>query len=60
MREHGIDMPDPTFDANGGARMNLGRGIKPESAKFKKAQEACREVGGIGMGTTDVQDGDEK
>jgi hypothetical protein len=60
MREHGIDMPDPTFDENGGARMELGRGINPESAKFKKAQEACREVGGIGMGTTDVPEGGEK
>ena len=62
MREHGIDMPDPTFDANGGARMNLGRGINPESAKFQKAQKACRDVGGIGAGpsSTDVEEGDEK
>ena len=37
MREHGIDMPDPTFDENGGAQMRLGRGINPESAKFQKA-----------------------
>ena len=58
MREHGIDMPDPTFDSYGGARMEIGRGMNPESAKFKKAQEACREVGG--MGTTDVQEGGEK
>jgi len=51
MREHGIDMPDPTFDENGGARMDLGRGIRPDSPKFKKAQEACGEImGGDGPG----------
>ena len=51
-------MPDPTFDANGGAQMKLGRQINPESAKFQKAQEACRDVGGIGNGpsTTDVEE----
>ena len=57
MREHGIDMPDPTFESNGGARMELGRGIDPQSSKFKKAQEACRSVGGIGMGSTDSVEG---
>jgi predicted small lipoprotein YifL len=57
MREHGIDMPDPTFDSNGGARMELGGGIDPQSPKFKKAQEACRSVGGIGMGSTDSAEG---
>jgi hypothetical protein len=62
MREHGIDMPDPTFDENGGARMELKKGINPQSAKFQKAQQACRDVGGIGAGpaTNDVQEGDGK
>ena len=62
MREHGIDMPDPTFDENGGARMELKNGVNPESAKFQKAQQACRDVGGIGAGpaTNDVEEGDEK
>jgi hypothetical protein len=62
MREHGIDMPDPTFDENGGARVRLNGGINPESAKFQKAQEACRSVGGIGAGpsSTDVEEGGEK
>ena len=43
MREHGIDFPDPTFGANGEARVRIGRGsgIDPESAKFKAAQKAC-------------------
>jgi hypothetical protein len=62
MREHGIDMPDPTFDENGGARMELKGGVNPESAKFQKAQQACRDVGGIGAGpsSNDVEEGDEK
>ena len=29
----GIDMPDPTFDENGGAQMRLGRGIDPGVAE---------------------------
>ena len=58
MREHGIDMPDPTFDANGGARMRLGGGINPESAKFKAAQEACRDtMPGGGPSNTTAGDG---
>ena len=62
MREHGIEMPDPTFDENGGAQMKLGPGINPDSAKFQKAAEACRDVGGIGAGpsSNDVEEGDEK
>jgi hypothetical protein len=45
MREQGIDMPDPQFDENGGAqiRMRRGSGIDPNSAKFREAQEACRD-----------------
>jgi hypothetical protein len=43
MREHGIDMPDPTFDANGAAAMQFrkGGGVNPNSAAFKAAQQAC-------------------
>jgi hypothetical protein len=44
MRENGIDMPDPTFDENGGAQMRLGPGLNPESDKFKRAQKACRDT----------------
>ena len=45
LREHGIDVPDPTFDEDGGVQMRIprGSGIDPESAKFKEAQEACRD-----------------
>ena len=45
MREHGIEFPDPIFDAEGGAsvRMPAGSGGKdPEhDPKFKAAEEAC-------------------
>jgi hypothetical protein len=47
MREHGIDMPDPTFGENGRAQIRIGKGsgidIDPESAKFQEAQEACED-----------------
>ena len=43
MRDHGIDMPDPTFGSNGEARVQIGpgSGIDPESPKFQEAQKAC-------------------
>jgi hypothetical protein len=43
MREHGINLPDPTFGANGEVSIRIGRGsgIDPESAKFKAAEKAC-------------------
>ena len=52
MREQGIDMPDPTFDENGGVQMRLPQGIYPESEKFQKAQEACRDTMPQGPSTT--------
>jgi hypothetical protein len=47
MRDHGVDMPDPTFDAEGGARIRLGAGrgkIDPEDPEFKAAEEACADL----------------
>ena len=48
MREHGIDLPDPTMNEGGGAAVSLD-GIDLDDPKFKKAQKACegklREVG---------------
>jgi hypothetical protein len=49
LREHGIDVPDPTFDEDGGIQMRIGggpnsRGPKPGDPKFEKAQEACRDT----------------
>jgi hypothetical protein len=57
MREHGIDFPDPTFDAEGGARVRLGGGsggkLNDEDPKFKAAQEACGDLIGKGPSTTE-------
>jgi hypothetical protein len=46
MREHGIDMPDPQFDENGGIEQKIerGSGIDPESAQFREAEDACRDT----------------
>jgi hypothetical protein len=55
MREHGVDLPDPQADAGGGGAIPLGGdgadAIDPNSAKFKKANEACR---GPGPGGSDA------
>jgi hypothetical protein len=40
MREHGIDMPDPTGDGLT-VRRDKGRGPDPDSEKFKAAERAC-------------------
>jgi hypothetical protein len=52
MREHGIDMPDPVFDDNGGVTMQMDEGatpIDPEDEEFQAAQEACAPEGDGGM-----------
>jgi hypothetical protein len=47
MRDHGIDMPDPTFDGAGRATIRIrggqgGKGgVDPEDPKFQAAQKAC-------------------
>ena len=46
MREHGIDMPDPTFGADGTASIRIGSGkgrtgLDPNSPRFEAAQKAC-------------------
>ncbi len=43
MREHGINMPDPQFDADGRMTMRLDRssGVDPRDPKFQAAQKAC-------------------
>jgi hypothetical protein len=44
MRQHGIDMPDPQFDANGRItqQYKASPGKGPNDPKFKAAQEACK------------------
>src|SRR5581483_562155 len=43
MREHGINMPDPTFGEGGGMMMKIDKdsGIDPSDPKFEEAQQAC-------------------
>ena len=56
MRQHGIDMPDPTFSSSGGGalvRQSLGNGVDPTSSEFQAAQKACQSLlpGRPGSGT---------
>jgi hypothetical protein len=48
MREHGVDMPDPTFDSNGGVKIQAGpgRGLDRDDEDFQAAQEACGDLMG--------------
>jgi len=46
MREHGVDMPDPTF-GHGGIVMqknSKGTGLNPDDPKFKAAAKACQPI----------------
>jgi hypothetical protein len=47
MREHGIDMPDPQFEENGGILQRIGPrgGVDENDAKFREAERACRDSG---------------
>jgi len=53
MREHGVDMPDPTFDGGGGGggKMSvaipvggIAAGGGPDDTTFKEAAEACQPI----------------
>jgi hypothetical protein len=52
MREHGVNMPDPTFGAKGEMMMKIGPddGLDPEDPKFQDAQQACGSAFGPGGG----------
>jgi hypothetical protein len=43
LRQHGIDLPDPTFDAQGRMTMQLPSGVGPDDPKFKAADQACKQ-----------------
>jgi hypothetical protein len=45
MREHGIDVPDPTFRDGGGVLMQMPEGIDPNDPAFQEAEEACARFG---------------
>jgi hypothetical protein len=57
MREHGVDMPDPTFGDNGtfSVTVNAGdasqNGPPPDNKKFQEASKACGQNGGFGIAT---------
>ncbi len=56
MREHGLsEFPDA--DAEGRIRLKLGT-IDPESAIFREASDACRELAPAGWGDTEESPGD--
>jgi hypothetical protein len=42
MREHGIDLPDPTF-SEGRVQMRLPNGLRPENPRFQEAASKCLE-----------------
>ncbi|MDQ1503416.1 MAG: hypothetical protein QOD57_1143 [Actinomycetota bacterium] len=52
MREHGVNMPDPTFGGQGQVTMKLDKdsGLDPSDPKFEAAQQACGSAFGPGGG----------
>jgi hypothetical protein len=42
MREHGVDMPDPEFEGEGGVSMRLPEGVNPDD--LEAAEEECRPI----------------
>jgi hypothetical protein len=58
MREQGLDFPDPTFDAEGGATIRMRAGsanINPEDPEFQAAEEACGHLMDKGGARTEEQ-----
>jgi hypothetical protein len=47
MREHGIDMPDPQFGANGEIQQRIRGNAEPTDPKFQAAMKACNKGGGL-------------
>jgi hypothetical protein len=43
MREHGVDVPDPTFQG-GGMLMRMPKGMKDDDPKVQAAQKACQPI----------------
>lgn len=43
MRDHGVDMPDPTFDDQGHVQMSMGGGPQ-DKTKMEAAQTACQPI----------------
>jgi hypothetical protein len=48
MRAHGIDMPDPTFQGDGGMiQIGPNGDVDPDDPKLKEATEACQKKAGL-------------
>jgi hypothetical protein len=64
MRDHGVDMPDPQFDADGRVAIQIGDpdgepGAMDEE-EFEAANEACGQEGsGIAIGIAPAPDGED-
>jgi hypothetical protein len=43
MRQHGVDMPDPTFPEGGGMLMRMPKGAE-DDPQFDEAQKACQPI----------------
>jgi hypothetical protein len=43
LRQHGVDMPDPKFDAQGRMALQMPAGVGPDDPKFKAADQACQQ-----------------
>jgi hypothetical protein len=46
MREHGFDVPDPTFGEDGRVEMRLEGGVDANDPAFQEAQRECEAPGG--------------
>ena len=61
MREHGVDMPDPTFEGGGGAAIAIqGSSDGPgsfDADKFNEASSACEAGGGFRISTAEDGEG---
>ena len=44
MRDHGIDMPDPQFEGEGGGGGMIEMTADPDNEGFQEAQEACQPI----------------
>jgi hypothetical protein len=50
MRDHGFNMPDPQFGADGRMTMKIDKssGLDPNDPKFQEASKACQKQSGMG------------
>ena len=48
LRQHGVDMPDPKFDAQGRMAMQMPAGVGPDDPQFTAADQACKQYAPTG------------